>query len=330
MPKEAHVVAKLFEFFDIEKWSGLARTLLVSIVLMTVLRAVTTPDAVEFPSTIASDGDYWSMIGMSALLIAVDAMLIVLISWSSLNSTKDVLGVALLVGLTHVFFPLITFGVTAGATQLSQHTGLPIWLGQGILTGIYFLAFYFVIFHLREVNGGIREGDAEKLTSEKPAFTREWLKVVWPVVFAVSVDALLVGPAKIAFMARYTETQFMMSFVLIGASVFVLVMSAGFVVLALKKWIQNHARISRKVHQFDWIGNLLLVLVFIHFSAFAGLYWLYTFVSEAWILEPQTIWGMTAIAFSLFLVFGRIREIRQASRERAGLGPVEVKDEAAA
>ncbi|MBP9731837.1 MAG: hypothetical protein KBD29_00020 [Candidatus Magasanikbacteria bacterium] len=321
--------AKMFDFFNIEKWSGLGLTLLACVVLMTAARAILAPGVVVFPSELASDGDYWSMIGMSALLIAVDAMLIVLVSWSSLHSAKDVMGVALLVGLTHVFFPLITFGLTAGTTLLSQEVGLPVWAGQGVLTGIYLLAFYFVVFHLHEVHGGIREGDSDKLTSDKPAFTREWLKVVWPVVFAVSIDALLVGPAKIAFIERYTETQFMMSFVLIGASVFILVMSAGLAVLGLKKWIGNHARISRKVHQFDWIGSLLLILVFIHFSVFAGVYVIYTFIPQAGILEPLTIWASTAVIFFLYLLFGRVGEIKKASRERTGLDPVEVKGEAA-
>jgi len=322
------MIGSFFKVFNIEEGRGLGLTILACIVMMTIARGVFAPDTVEFPSSdLASDEDYWSMIGMSGLLIAIDAMLTVLISWSSLHTPKDIMGVALLVGLTHVFFPLITFGITAGTTLLSQEVGLPVWAGQGVLTGIYLIAFYFVVFHLHEVHGGARDGDTDRFTSDKPAFTREWLKVVWPMVFAVSVDALLVGPTKIAFMARYTETQFLMSFVLIGTTVFALVMCAGLAVLGLKKWIGNHAEISRQVHRFDWIGSLLLILVFIHFSVFAGVYVLYTFVPEAWILESWTIWSGTAIFFSLYLVFGRIGEIREASRERAGVLVLSDKNE---
>lgn len=314
------MIEKLFGVFNPgDLRGGLWRLIALSLISMTILRFIVNPNPVSFSLDTASNADYWAMVGMSALLIAIDAMLIVLLSWSHLRGWKDAIGVALLVGGTHVVFPMSTFAITAGCSIASQSLGLNPVFSEGIQTGIYFLALYFVAAHLHEVHGAVREGDAEFFEPKSPVLSWRGIKEVFPAVFAVSIDALMVGPAKISFMARYTPSQFWMAFLFIGTAVFLLVMASGFLVLALKGFVKNHSRISAKVHGMDWIGSLLLVGVFIHFTLFAGVYVLYTFTEKQWLLETSTIWGGTIVCFCLYLAFGRVDEIREASRERAGI-----------
>lgn len=287
---------------------------------------------VTFDAGFASDLDYWSMIGMSSLLIAIDAMLIVLLSWSKLRTWKDVMGVACLVGSTHVVFPLFTFFLTVSVSWGAQALGLPSAIASGVQTSIFFVAFVFVAAHLREVNEAVREEDPETIGGElfPPEATlwswsglkALWRRVqdIWPIIFGVSLDALMVGPAKIAFMSRYTPEQFWWGFVLIGLGVFGLVMMSGVLVLILKKWFKkNEAKISKRVHQWDWIGSFALVAVFLHFTIFAAVYVLYTFIELPLILETWFIWTTTAIFFAIYLLFWRPGEIIEASRHRSGV-----------
>lgn len=314
------MTSKVLGYFDpTDVKGGLWRLIALSLISMTLARNFINPNPVSFSLDSASDLDYWAMIGMSALLIAIDAMLIVLLSWSHLRDWRDALGVALLVGGTHVVFPMSTFALTAACSLANEHLGMSVVVTEGIKSGIFFLALSFVASHLIEVHGAVREGDPEFFEPQAPVLSWRGAKQVFPAVFAVSIDALLVGPAKISFMSRYTPTQFWMAFLYIGLAVFVLVMASGVLVLALKAFIKNHSQISQRVHGLDWVGSLLLVGVFIHFTVFAGVYVLYTFTAMKWLLETQTIWGVTVVVFSFYLAFGRVEEIRTASRERAGI-----------
>lgn len=314
------MIGRFFDYFSPEDVKGgLWRLIALALVSMTFLRLIINPNPSTFDLGVATEADYWSMIGMSALLIAIDAMLIVLLSWSHLRDWRDALGVASLVGATHVVFPLATFAITAGCSLANEHLGLPVVLSEGIRTAIFFTALVFVAAHLREVHGAVREGDAEFFEPDAPVLSWRGIKQVFPAVFAVSIDALMVGPAKISFMSRYEPAQFWMAFVYIGAAVFALVFASGIVVLALKAFVKHHHSIQSRVHRFDWIGSLMLVCVFIHFTVFAGVYVLYTFSPVSWLLETGTIWGATTVAFGLYLAFGRIGEIKAASRARAGI-----------
>jgi hypothetical protein len=192
-------------------------------------------------------------------------------------------------------------------------------LAGGAQTAIYFIAFVFVASHLREINTTAREGDVKAFQPKAPVSSWTGVRQVWPAVVAVSIDALMVGPAKVAFMARYSPLRFGLSFMFIGATVFVLVFGSGVIVLALKAFVKHHLAISAKVHRFDWLGSLGLIAVFIHFSVFAFVYVMYTFAPKEWLLQTQAIWGTTVVLFTLYLVFGRIGEIKAASRQRAGL-----------
>ena len=309
-----------FETFNPENTKGLIKLMVFSFITMTILRGVINPTPVSFDSSVASTTDYMSMIMMSSLLIAIDAMLIVLLSWSHLKTKKDAITVATLVGATHVVFPLLTFSITAAVSFGTDMLGLPGVVASGVRSGIYFIALVFVASHLREVNEAVHEGDAELLDPTIPVTSWEGIKAIWPAVFAVSIDALMVGPAKIAFMARYSTWQFATSFLWIGIGVFSLVFTSGLIVLGIKAWIADHTEISQQVHRWDYLGSLMLVAVFIHFSIFAGVYVLYTFIPKEFLLSWQMIWGTTAILFLGYLLkSGNIQEIRKASRERAGL-----------
>ena len=195
---------------------GLWRLIVLTVTSMTVLRAVINPHPVLFKAGQMGTGDYVSMIAMSALLIAIDAMILVLLSWSHLRDWRDALGVAAMVGTTHVFFPLITFAITAGVALGASALGLPVVLAGGTQTAIYFIAFVFVATHLREVHSAVREGDAEFIEPDAPVSSWRGVRQIWPAVFTVSIDALMVGPAKVAFMARYTPVRFAFSFLFIG------------------------------------------------------------------------------------------------------------------
>ncbi len=310
-------------FFDLFNPSdvkgGLWRLALLSVLSMTILRALFNPSSIVFRTDEMGNLDYVSMIAMSALLIAIDAMLLVILSWNNLRDWKDALGVAALVGTTHVFFPLFTFGITAAVALCAKALGLPTVLAGGAQTAIYFIAFVFVASHLREINTTAREGDVKAFQPKAPVSSWTGVRQVWPAVVAVSIDALMVGPAKVAFMARYSPLRFGLSFMFIGATVFVLVFGSGVIVLALKAFVKHHLAISAKVHRFDWLGSLGLIAVFIHFSVFAFVYVMYTFAPKEWLLQTQAIWGTTVVLFTLYLVFGRIGEIKAASRQRAGL-----------
>jgi hypothetical protein len=317
-------VAKILDFFDpADVRGGLWRLIVLGLVSMTILRTIMNPSPVIFTIGEAGTGDYVSMIAMSALLIAIDAMLLVLLSWGNLRDWRDALGVAAMVGATHVVFPLLTFSLTAGAALFTSALNLPTVIAGGVQTAIFFIAFVFVAMHLREVHSAVRERDPEFFEPDAPVATWAGVKQIWPAVFAVSVDALMVGPAKVAFMARYSTLQFGFSFLFIGTIVFVLVFGSGIIVLVLKKFVKNHSSISERVHSLDWIGSLGLVAVFIHFSIFAFVYVLFTLAKVEWkmewLLQTQTIWGSTTVIFSLYLIFGRIREIKEASRQRAGM-----------
>ncbi len=46
---------------------------------------------------------------------------------------------------------------------------------------------------------------------------------------------------------------------------------------------------------------------------------MYTFTEAEWLLETVTIWTSTAVLSLLYLFFGRVREIKAASKLRAGV-----------
>lgn len=296
---------------------GLWRLTALSLVTMTALRWIINPDPVTFHPEDIGVTDYWAMIAMSACLIAFDAMILVVVSWTHFRDWKDALGVATMVGTTHVVFPLFTFFLTAGTAFLISTLGLPAVLAGGVQTAIFFMAFWFVFSHLMTVHEQVRETDPDLLIPNAPVATWVGLKQMFPGVLGVSIDALMVGPAKVAFMDRYTPAQFWLSFVLIGAGVFALVFLSGVLVLILKRQVERRAK--TRVHYFNLIGSLGLVGVFIHFSIFAAVYVLYTLVPIEWILHPGPIWFSTGAIFITYLALGRVREILVASRVRAGM-----------
>lgn len=312
------MLEKYFNFFDVESKIGLVRLIIWALALMFALRAVINPEPVTFPTDTASVSDYWMMIAMSSLLIALDAMLLVMLNFRRLRTWQDALVLAGMVGGTHVIFPLSTFAITAAVYYPVKAGWLPVefhLISAAVVSGIYYLAFHFVAHHLREVLGGLYDSDVE----EAPDGLRSWqaIKDAWPAVFAVSIDALIVGPAKIAFMDRYETLAFLTSFVWIGLGVFTLVLASGVMVILLRRFLQKRGGMASFVRKYDFFSYQLLVIVFMHFNIFAGAYLLYTFVEMPTLLETLTIWGGTGIVTVIFLLTVDHKKLREAVEARS-------------
>lgn len=303
------------KLFNVESGIGLLRTLLWAVFLMSGLVWLLQPAVPVFEDTRGDQLDYMSMIGMSSLLIALDAMLLVVLNFRRLKEWQDVLILATMVGATHVAFPLVTFGLTAGAYFLVERDIVHPLVSIAGIAAIYFVAFHFVTYHLREVCGGLYEHDAE----EAPDGLQSWtaIKEARPAVIAVSIDALIVGPAKIAFKERYETIEFLMSFVWIGLGVFTLVLLSGLMVIVLRWLLEKSGKMSAFVNWYDFISMQLLVVVFIHFAIFAGVYVLYVFIPEPELLQTSTIWGTTAIATMFFLFAVNHTQLWLAAKTRS-------------
>lgn len=320
------LVEKFFEICDPEKWSGLARLLLFCLVVMIPLRGFLAPEMVVFPDEMGDMADWSSMVLMSAWLIAFDAMIMVMISYRTLKTTRDVMIVAAMVAGTHIVFPLLTFGVTAFVYWLAGLGYLPPIVAEGVLSAIYLAAFLFVFHHLLEVNEGIRDPEAQVFDPKEPLTTKAGRKAIWGGVVSVSIDALMVGPAKIAFLERYETWQFASSFVFIGLLVGVFVIGAGLFVIYLRRRREKARRektdardVAVSIQKADYRLSMSLWGIFVHFNIFALVYLVYTFYQRPLMLEWFIIWGATLILFALFWRFGRREEVYQASLVRAGL-----------
>ncbi len=300
-------------------------TLVVSVLAVAILRAVISPAMVDFPN----EADYAPTILSGILSIALDAMIVMALSWSTLRCALDVVLMATLVGLTHALFPLGTFGLTVGASWGVRSLGLPAGLEGGVQTAIFATAFALLLVQLKVVHSGLYDTDAElfelkvEVKVEGKIKTKLWRRIatktqeVRTVVLAVSVDAALVGPAKIAFMERYSTSQFLWSFAYVGGGVFALVAGTGAVVLYLKKFTERSATFA---HHIDWIGRCLLVVVFTHLAILVGMYVLFPFVRTSWFLLPVTVWGIVAVGTGGYIAY-RVNKIREASQIRVGLTP---------
>lgn len=301
--------------FKVESKIGFLRTIIWAVVLMGGLVYFFQPNMPVFEDARGDELDYVSMIGMSSLLIALDAMLLVVLNFRRLNNWRDALILAAMVGATHVIFPLATFGLTALAYFLVDREIVHPLVSLTFISAIYFTAWHFVSYHLREVCGKLYEHDVD----EAPDGLRSMAAVLaaWPAVFAVSIDALIVGPAKIAFMARYETSDFLMSFVWIGLGVFTLVLLSGLLVIVVRKLLEKSGKMPAFVKWYDFVSMQLLVVVFMHFAIFAGVYVLYIFIPNAQLLETSTIWGTTGVASAIFLFAVNHKKLWEAAGARS-------------
>ena len=162
----------------------------VAIPMMIAMRYFLNNSTVHFPVEKASELDYMSMLWMSSLLIAVDAMLVVILSWRLLRRKEDVLGVAAFVGATHVVFPLVTFGITVAVALLTQALDLPSMIDYGVQSALYLTAFAFIFLHTLEVHRSITSDDIDVINTNESdlVFSWPWIQKTWPVVFVVSIE----------------------------------------------------------------------------------------------------------------------------------------------
>ncbi len=283
---------------------------------MTVLRATINPHWVTFPTDIVHDGDYESMIGLGALLIALDAMLLVVLNFRRLKHWLDALILAAYVGLTHVLFPLATFAITAlvywpfRSGMVSDSYAI---LSMGVVSAVYYIAFHFITHHLREVNEGLYSSKVD----HAPEGLRSWkaIKGAWGSVFAVSIDALIVGPGKVAIMDRFPLDEFLMSFVWIGLGVFILVLGAGLMVIMAHRFAKT--RMKQLVRIYDFWSFPFLVIVFQFFAILAALYLLFTFFPAETLLRSETLWSISVVAAVAFLWKVDRPRLREAVEKRS-------------
>ena len=203
---------------------------------MSVLRFLLKNTAVYFPVEKASELDYMSMLWITSVVIAIDAVLLMIISWRDLKRKEDVMGIAIFIGATHVFFPFLTFGIMALVAFITNQLNLPLVINYGIQSALFLTAFIFVFLQTIKVHKSITSSQLEVITppENERVFSKSWFYRTWPVVFIVSIDALVLGPSNIAFIERYSSFQFWTSFLWIGIAVFCWVLTAGFITLWIK------------------------------------------------------------------------------------------------
>lgn len=127
---------------------------------------------------------------------------------------------------THTIFPVIGIAIVV---PIAEH--LPI-----IKMPIGFLAAYFVFLLLQEEISGLA-GFEDEEDDELPGWLK-WLKSyltpAWVAVIAVSVDALLSGPAKAVQTEGWSHLQVLVSFPIVGVVVGGFALTASVIAMGLK------------------------------------------------------------------------------------------------
>ena len=159
-----------------------------TIPVMSVLRFFFKNSAVYFPVENASKLDYMSMLWLTSILIAIDAVLLVIISWRDLKRKEDVIGIAIFIGVTHIVFPFLTFGITAFVAFISNQLKLPVSVTYGLQSALFFTAFAFVFLQTIKVHKSITSGHLEVIAppENELVFSWKWFYRTWPLVFVVS------------------------------------------------------------------------------------------------------------------------------------------------
>ena len=217
-----------------------------TIPVMSVLRFFFKNSAVYFPVEKASELDYMSMLWITSVVIAIDAVLLVIISWRDLKRKEDVIGIAIFVGATHIVFPFLTFGITAFVAFISNQVKLPLAISYGLQSALFFTAFAFVFLQTIKVHKSITSSDIEVIAppENEPVFGWRWVSKTWPLVFIVSIDALVIGPSNLVFMERYSSLQFWTFFIWVGIAVFCWVLIAGLITLWIKAKLETSSKLN--------------------------------------------------------------------------------------
>ena len=88
-------------------------------------------------------------------------------------------------------------------------------------------------------------------------------------------------------------------------------------VIVLRWLLEKSGKMPAFVKWYDFISMQLLVVVFMHFAIFAGVYVLYIFIPNPQLLETSTIWGATGLATIIFLFVANHERLHEAAHARS-------------
>jgi hypothetical protein len=95
-------------------------------------------------------------------------------------------------------------------------------------------------------------------------------RVFWLAVWTVSIDALVTGPGKTAITSHWSAAQIWLSFVLVGATVFVCVLAATALAVVIHGRVLRRERVDAgSIAASLTIGVALEVVVFTWFGCLA-------------------------------------------------------------
>lgn len=193
--------------------------------------------------------------------IAADAMVATISRFHRFKTLPDAVRWASAIGVTHVLFPLAGF---IGGWYAAKKTGVSVLIyGAGAV-----LMAWFITTVLHEAIGLTCKDDEEEIGW----FTRvlQRYSPFWAAVWAVSVDALVSGPGKTAATAHWSEWEVWLSFPIVGAIVFGLVLASAYpAVLLHRRWLSGTATSSRGLGRFFTIGTWTEIVIFVYFGLLA-------------------------------------------------------------
>lgn len=190
--------------------------------------------------------------------IAADAMVATISRFHRFKTLPDAVRWASAIGFTHVLFPLAGF---IGGWYAAQKTGVSVLIygvGAAVMT-------WFITTVLHEALG-LRGKDDEEETGWFTRVLRRY-SPFWAAVWAVSVDALVSGPGKTAATAHWAEWEVWLSFPIVGAVVFGLVLASAYpAALLRRKWLSGTATSAQGLGRFFVIGTWTEVVIFVYFG----------------------------------------------------------------
>jgi len=175
----------------------------------------------------------------------------------------------------------------------------------------------------------------QERSQNEPADHASSVVSFWLAVWGVSIDALVTGPGKAAATAHWTRAEVTLSFALVGAVVFVIVLVSAVPATALHRSLgRTSARTDRALGAFFIVATWVEVLVFIWFAmlstveAAASMHWV-----ESGYLLPTCLAAVTG-AVLLMAVGRRVTRAQiEASRDLLDssrvVSPSEINDQLA-
>jgi hypothetical protein len=181
-----------------------------------------------------------------AIGISIDAVIATAARFPRMTSLRFALRWALAIGLTHWLFPLAGFII---AWQVGVAFDVrPLVFAAG--------ALIMAVLIVHVVKEGVTEVEVSVPTQSA---------AIWPAVLAVSIDALASGPGKVAAAAEWSSAQVWVSFPLVGAAVFAIVLTAALATHWFAHFLAKHAAPGGHLGALFHLGAVLEISVFSFF-----------------------------------------------------------------